>query len=799
MGKSLHKLGSFAFTHPIWVITVWIVILGALGYLASVNIQSTSSAISIPGTEGQKALDEMAKLFPSAGKGTGRIVFAAEDGKTIADYSDVIKDSTTKFLKIDGVSGVVDPTVNTAAVSSDKKIAYTQLQLKNSGGQITESTINQVQQVVNDTRSSGMEVEMGGDIIPKNPSDILGLGEIGGLVVALIVLAATLSSLIAAGMPLITALIGVAISMAGLFSLSRLIDISSTTPVLAVMLGLAVGIDYSLFIINRYRTYVLEGFSLHTAASRAIGTAGNAVVFAAATVIIALSALSVVQIPFMTSMGLAAAGAIAVAAAVALTITPALLRLLKSRIFSHKQRAVALAAQKKKHAREVHHANRSTFWYKWGATLTKHPVVVLVLGVIVIGVISLPALDLKLGLPTDEYAAKSSTARKGYDLLAKGFGAGFNAPLIVVVQGLPAVSDADKAAVRDPAQAQLDAKIATATAQAQAAFTQQAAAAKTPADKAALQQAIAAATISAAQQKAAAEAQIDQAVSQYAKLIELKKVADRVSANETIKASQPALATSDGTAGLIEIIPNSGPSDQATIDLINNLRDSANRQKLTGSNSIELAITGSTALQTDVNAKLASVLPIYLAVVVGLSFIILVIAFRSILVPVKATVGFLLSVIAMFGSLVAVFQWGWFGVADATGPIISFLPIIAIGILFGLAMDYEFFMVTSMHEAYRETDDAQRAIHRGFAHASKVVLAAAVIMVSIFAGFISNHDPTIQAIGFGLSFGIFVDAFIVRLTLVPAAMALLDRAAWWLPKWLDRILPHVSIEGEEAK
>jgi RND superfamily putative drug exporter len=235
------------------------------------------------------------------------------------------------------------------------------------------------------------------------------------------------------------------------------------------------------------------------------------------------------------------------------------------------------------------------------------------------------------------------------------------------------------------------------------------------------------------------------------------------------------------------------------VNLITTLRDPANRKKFTGSDTTDLLVTGSTALQTDINTKLADVLPIYLLVVIGLSFIILVVAFRSILVPLKATIGFLLSVLAMFGSLVAVFQWGWFGIATTTGPIISFLPIIAIGIMFGLAMDYEFFLVTSMHEAYRETGDAQRAVRRGFAHASKVVVAAAIIMIAIFTGFISSSDSTIQTIGFGLAFGIFVDAFIVRLTLVPAAMALLDKAAWWLPKWLDRILPHVSIEGEDEE
>lgn len=798
MGQKLHKLGQFAFNHPAWIIAIWLIILGALGYAASVNMKPTSDAISIPGTEAQKALDKMSSLFPDAGKGSARIVFAAPDGKKISDYSEAIKDSTASFEKIDGVSRVIDPITNGTAVSSDGTIAYSQLQLKNSTGEVKGSTVDAITDIVEKTRKSGLAVEMGGDVVQKAPSGILGIGEVGGLVVALIVLTLTLGSLIAAGMPVVTALVGVGVSMAGLFSLGQVIDISSTTPVLAVMLGLAVGIDYSLFIINRYRTYVKEGFGFRDAAARAIGTAGNAVVFAAATVIIALAALSVVQIPFMTSMGLAAAAAIAIAAAVAITLIPALLALVKARIFSKKQRSEVTAAQKKG-PHEDHHADRSTFWYRWGAVLTKHPLIVLTVGVVALGVLALPVKDLELGLPTDEHASPASTERKAYDLLAKGFGPGFNGPLLVVVEGLPAVTDADRTSVRDSALATMNKQIAEASAQQQAAFEQAAAAAQTPEQQMALQQQIAAAQAKGATQKAAAEAQIEQSVNQYAKLVQLKKVADKIAEDVSAKSVTPALATENGTSGLIQVIPNSGPSDQATINLINTLRDSGNREKLTGSSSIDLSVTGSTALQTDVNTKLADALPVYLMVIVGLSFIILVIAFRSILVPLKATLGFLLSVLAMFGSLVAVFQWGWFGITDATGPIISFLPIIATGILFGLAMDYEFFLVTSMHEAYRETNDPQRSIHRGFAHASKVVVAAAAIMVAIFAGFIENHDTTIRAIGFGLAFGIFIDAFVVRLTLVPAAMALLDKAAWWLPGWLDRILPHISIEGEDDK
>lgn len=796
MGNKLHRLGIVAYDHPFRVILFWILTLAILGLTASQFIKPTSSAISIPGTDAQKALDRMSALFPDAGRGSARIVFAAPTGKTINDYEAAVVDSTKKLTMIDDVSGAIDYTVNPSELSADKTIAYTQLQLRHGSGNITDDTIQSIEKVVDGARKSGLQVEMGGDVAQKGPGEVLGVGEVGGVVLALVVLTMTLGSLIAAGMPIIVALVAVAVSMAGLFSLSQVMTISSTTPVLGVMLGLAVGIDYSLFIINRYRTYVLEGFGYRDATAHAIGTAGNAVVFAASTVVIALAALIVVQIPFMTTMGLTAAATIAVAAFVAITLIPALLRLLQSRVFSKKNRQKIKLAQQRG-AKENHHADRSTFWYRWGVVLTKFPLLVVIVGVALVAVIALPARDLRLGLPTDEYAAKSSTERKAYDLLVKGFGAGFNGPLIVVAENVSVVTSADRDAVRAQLTAQFEKQMADAAAKQQAAFAAKAAQVKTPQEYADLQHEITVAQQKGEIEKNDAIKQLSENIDRYASLVHLQDIAKKIAKNTNVQTAIPALATKDGTSGLIQVIPKSGPSDKATVDLITTLRSPDNQKEFVGTSGATMAVTGSTALQNDVNAKLASVLPVYLLVVVGLSFLILIVAFRSILIPLKATLGFLLSVLAMFGALVAVFQWGWFGVTDSPGPIMSFLPIIALGILFGLAMDYEFFLVTSMHEAYRETNDAQRSILRGFAHASKVVVAAALIMVAIFAGFISNHDPSIQPVGFALAVGIFVDAFIVRLTIVPAVMRLLDKAAWWLPRWLDRIIPRISIEGEE--
>lgn len=799
MGNGLHKLGVFSFDNPWKVVLGWVVILAVLGGLATQFMRPLSSEISIPGTEAQKAIDRVGELFPEGGKGTGRIVFEAENGKNIADYKGQINGLVDKVAEVKGVSQVASPFMDASFVSESGTIAYAQVQLENGAGASDPETLEGVQNAVENARTTGLQIEMGGDLISRNPEEILGVGEIAGVILALVVLVMTLGSLVAAGMPLVTALVGVGVSMGALFSMSQLFTISSTTPVLAVMLGLAVGIDYSLFIINKYRSYLLAGFDQREAAGRAIGTAGNAVVFAALTVVIALAALSIVNIPFMTTMGLVGAGSIALAAIVAITLIPALLRFAGIRVLGKKARAEAEVARKKKGNTSIHEVNHSTPWYRWGRIITSHPLPFMLLSILLLGLVALPAKDLQLGLPTDQFAAKDSTERKAYDLLAKGFGEGFNGPLTVVVEGLPKVSEADEEAIRKPAMDEYNKQVAAATAQAQAAFQQKMAMASTPEQMMKLQQEAAKMQAEGAKQQQEALAKIEQTVEQYAKYVQLKKVADVIAKKDNVEKTLPALVVDDGTAGIIQVIPSSSPADEKTTGLISALRDPSVQKEITSSDTISLAVTGSTALQEDISKKLADALPQYLMIVVGLSLVLLIIAFRSIIVPIKATLGFLLSVAAMFGALVAVFQWGWFGIAEAPGPLVSFIPIIAIGILFGLAMDYEFFLVSGMHESYAHTKDAKRAVVDGFGAGSKVVTAAGVIMISVFAGFIFSHDATIQAMGFGLAVGILVDAFIVRMTIVPAVMMLLGKTAWWLPKWLDRALPHISIEGEADK
>ncbi|MDB5180574.1 MAG: rane transport protein [Candidatus Saccharibacteria bacterium] len=762
MGQFLHLLARTAYKHPWRVLAVWLLILATLITTTAFFFKAPGSSISIPGTPAQQAIDHVGDLFPAAGGGTGRIVFKAENGETIVSQREKIESLLAEVAKEDGVSQVVSPFLSSTFISESGDIAYAQVQLSGTVGSIDEGSIASITNKAEAANSETLQVEIAGDLINKTPGEIVGVGEIAGVAIALVVLLITLGSLIAAGMPLLTALIGIGVSMTALFSLSQVIEIGATTPVLAIMLGLAVGIDYALFITNKYRSLLLLGYSYEEALKRALGTAGNAVVFAAITVIIALSALTVVNIPFMTTMGLSGAGSIAIAAMVAISALPALLRIAGPKIFSRKQRLLVEKVQKHG-AEKIEHVAHNTLWYKWSEQIIKRPIIFLLVGLLIVIPIALPAQDLKLGLPTDQYAATESTERKAYDLLTEGFGVGFNAPLTVLVQGLPKVTEEDKVAARQF-------------------IMQQSAGQPVP-------------TTPAAQQ--AALAQLNALTEQYAPQVQLMKVATEIGKLNDVQQALAATATKDGTAGIIQVIPKTAPIDAKTNDLIERLRDTKTAENVSGNKDVTFEVTGSTALQKDINEKLSNALPVYLTVVVGLSIILLIIAFRSILVPIKATLGFLLSVLAMFGALVAVFQWGWFGIAEAPGPIVSFIPIIATGVLFGLAMDYEFFLVSGMHEEYTKTKDAKRSVARGFRLGAKVVTAAAIIMISVFAGFIFNHDATIQAIGFALAVGILVDAFIVRMTIIPAIMTLLGKSAWWIPKWLDKRLPHVSIEGEE--
>ncbi|MEV4317326.1 MMPL family transporter [Actinocrispum sp. NPDC049592] len=707
MAKLLYRLAHFARRRRGLVLGVWLLILaiaagGAIGLSGS-----TTNQFSIPGTASQQALDHLRDKLPQAAGASGRIVFAAPQGKTITDPQTqaLIDGVMAQVGKTSQVAGAFSPSV-TKAISPDQRIGLAQVQFSVSPPEVTDQTKDAIKAAVGQAGNAGLEVAYSQEIAGQMVA--IGATEGIGVLIAALVLVLTFGSLVAAGLPLLTALVGVGIGIGGLYALTSVIDMSSTAPVLAMMLGLAVGIDYALFIVHRHRKQVLSGMDVDESIARAIGTAGSAVFFAGLTVIIALVGLTIVGIPFLSVMGLAAAATVAVAVLIALTLVPAILGFVGKRIVSAKARAKA-------------EDSKEAFGYRWARGVSKRPVTALVLIVLSLGALAIPAFSLENGLPDDSTAPQGSPQQRANALVTEAFGPGFSGPLIVV---------ADLPSGVNPQNA-------------------------------------------------------------------MGALVGKLSTVQDVTRVVPAGVSQDGTTAVLQLIPASGPSTQETKDLVARLRSlTPEIHSQTGSS---IGVTGQTALNIDVSQKLSDALPLYLVVIVGLSLILLAIMFRSILVPVKATAGFLLTVAASIGAVVAIFQWGWLGSLIGVthgAPIISFLPILMTGILFGLAMDYEVFLVSGMRESYVHGDTPKQAVVNGFGHSARVVTAAALIMTSVFMGFVFSHDTVIKSMGFALAFGVLIDAFVIRMTLVPALMTLFGRAAWWFPRWLDRITPNVDVEGE---
>ena len=717
MATLLHRLAAFAVRRRWYVLIAWLVILGVVGAGALVFKGTMTNSFTIPGTASQRALDQLQEEIPASGGATGRVVFAAPEGEQITDYTEQMSATMKDIAALGpdaGVVAAVDP-MTTKSISPDRRVAIGQVAFSGQISEIDESTQDAIAAIADAHSTDGLQIELGGGAVKQTPA--IGSTEAIGVVIALIVLLITFGSLVAAGMTMLTALIGVAVGMAGILWVSGAIQMSSTAPILALMLGLAVGIDYALFIVSRHRHQLEEGLDPDESIARAVGTAGSAVAFAGATVFIALAGLSVVGIPFLTVMGLAAAGTVLVAVLIALTLLPALLSFAGYRVLAKKNRAAALgAAAEGEHVGALDHTKRAGRWIRG---ITRLPLLVVIGVIALMGVLSLPVLKLHLALPDEGTAASDTTKRQAYDLIADHFGPGVNGPLVVTVSGEPA----------------------------------------------------------------AVEAAVPQVTQQLAAL-------------PNVLAAQPGAVSQDESLAVITVIPKTGPSDPATETLVHDIRNAA--PGVQASTGTTVAVTGQTALAIDVSEKLGAALPVYLAIVVGLALILLLLVFRSLLVPIVAAAGFLLSIGVAFGAVVAVYQWGWlsaiFGV-DTPAPIISFLPIILTGVLFGLAMDYQVFTVAGMREAHVHGAGPTESVVGGFTAGARVVVAAAIIMTSVFAGFILAPDAIIASIGFALGLGVLVDAFLVRMTLVPAVMTLLGKSGWYLPRWLDRILPNVDIEG----
>ena len=832
MAELLFKMGRWSFRRKWVVLATWLIILGAVAGAAVGFSKPFSSQFSIGNAPSIEATKLMMENFPEAGNpadaATVNLVFATTDGsrldeehnkEAIDDVVGAVEDTlqgeirnTQRFgnpvvLSPQLTQGVYDMSVdqglpeataredaeNLALVSDDGRIAYTTFDYDvDSAMEVSHEQRQAVYDAMELGREQGLQVEAGGAGF-GDPIAIKATSEVVGLAVAFVVLLLTFGSLIAAGLPLITAVIGVGIGVLSILLTTAVVELNDVTPTLAIMIGLAVGIDYALFILSRYRVE-RERMPAPDAAGMAVGTAGSAVVFAAATVIIALAALVVAGIEFLSWMGLLAALTVAVAMLVALTLVPALLGIFGEKAFG--ARIPGVAGNKKRDGTWPKRFRKGmTMGRRWVTLVQKVPALMLAAVILGLGVLSLPVTRLEMALPSDTTSNVDTTQRKAADLMAEGFGAGVNAPLLFVVDAHAV--DPDAPALRPFVEAQRQA------AEAEAAEAEAADAEGAPAEAGA--EGAAPGAEGAPAEGAPAPEPFDEhkAAAQAAYIYTV----DKIDGMAEIKNAQLVGMNDDATAAQVMITPFTGPEEQETVDVSHALRDRA--AEIEAATGATVGMTGLTAVQMDITEELGNAMPLYLAIVVGLAIVLLLLVFRSIMVPVVAGLGFLLSVGAAFGVTVLFWQEGLWDLVSSPGPLISFMPIFLIGVTFGLAMDYQMFLVSRMREHYTHNggraregsryNGVEESVIEGFSAGARVVTAAALIMIAVFVAFIDQPLPFIQIFGFALGAGVLFDAFFIRMTLVPATMFLMGRATWWIPRWLDRILPSLDVEGSKLE
>lgn len=714
MSSLLYALGKFAYRRWPLVLACWFAALAVCGAGAGLLGNGPKDLYRIPSLESFAAIDRLSQTFPEVSGANGQILVLAEDGKVSSPENRArIAQAIEEYEKVPHVDTVLSPwdELVDGSVSKDQSAAIIQLQMDGTVDELTPETQQELIDVADELTGDGLTFHSGGGTygpVPPKP----GISEVIGLIVAFFVLAFTFRSLVSAGLPLLTALVGVGVGIAVVWLITAWVTIASTGPLLALMIGLAVGIDYALFVLARHRDQLAAGLDPEESTGRALATAGSAVVFAGVTVIIALLGLAVTGVPFLTLMGVCGAIAVAAGVVAALTLVPALFGLLKHR--------VAPKPAKPRRSGKPRTPRRS-IGELWVAMVTRFAVPTVVIATGGLLLLAAPAVDLRLALPDNGTAREGLSQRETYDLISEEFGIGYNGPLIVtadIVQSL------------DPVKLVAD----------------------------------------------------------------IKRDIAAVDGVDLIAIATP---NPDADTMAIQVIPETGPTSVETAELLERLRGMRGHFK--EKYDVDIQVTGMTAAANDISTQLTKAMLPFGALVMGMSLILLAMVFRSILVPIKATLGYLLSVGASFGAVVLVYQDGLFEHQLHTvsvGPVICFLPILLMGVLFGLAMDYEVFLVSRMREYFVHGASAQDAVRQGFVSSVKVVTAAALIMIAVFAAFVPHGDAIVQPIAFGLAVGVFIDAFVVRMTIVPAVMHLLGNAAWWLPASLDRRLPAFDVEGE---
>jgi putative drug exporter of the RND superfamily len=792
----LYRLGHFCVRRRWPVLAVWIVLLVGLVVVTRVIGEPTSNNLTLPGTGSTQATDLLADKLPKEQNGTVPIVLVADSGTLDKGANKQAVDKTVNSLSsTDGVEKAVSPLSSKGGdqLSKDKTIGYISLTLTDGQGDLEEDEANEIIDAAQPAVDAGLDVSAGGYLGQEVSKPATESSEAIGLGMAVIILLFTFGTVVAMALPISTAIFTVAIGLSLIGLLGHVMEVSTTAATLGTMIGLGVGIDYSLFIVKRYRERLADGLEVDEAIARSVATSGSAVVFAGGTVVIALCSLVLANIPLVTALGLSAASVVLVAVLAATTFLPALLGVIGRRIDSGK---VPFGGDKPDD-------DRPHGWARWAHGVADHAWPALGLAVAILVVLSLPIFDLKLGQEDVGVLPHDTTSRQSYDALRDGFGDGANGPLLIAVKLNPPAKNDQKSLdqLNQQQQQQQQQEQQQVDAQANQIYEQLIAEGVPPdqAQQQAQQEAEAQAPqpSQAQQQKTEQQKKFLQSPASDTRLVKLE---NKISKTQGIDSTSEAKVSSNGTGAVFTATPTTAPSSYTTQDTIRDLRDNVIPAATKGS-GLTAYVGGTTAGYIDLADRISDKLVSVIAIVVGLAFILLMLAFRSILVPITAALMNLLSVCAAYGVLTAVFEKGWGASVIGLGhsiPVESFVPLLMFAILFGLSMDYQVFLLSRIHEHYTESHDNREAVVDGLASSARVITSAALIMVSVFASFILNGDPTVKQFGVGLAVAIAVDATVVRCLLVPATMIIVGHRNWWFPSWLEQVLPRVGLESEDA-
>ena len=746
MTGALYGLARFCARRRFLILTLWLLVTVGLVAVSHYLGDSTNDSLTLPGTGSQHATDTLSKSFPDQANGSSPIVLHVTSGKlTDSRYSSAVNQAAADVAKAPDVASVVNPLTpqGASALSKDQATGYLPVTLSVSPGALS---VDDAQTIINaaakPAQAAGIQVQTGGQLGQKVSKPSTESSELIGIIAAMVILTFTFGTVVSMLMPILTAILGLASTLSIIQILSHTMTVSTVAPTLATMIGLGVGIDYALFIVTRHFRGLKDGLGMRESIARAVATSGGAVAFAGGTVTIALVSLAVAGIPLVTTMGLMAAIAVVVAVLAALTLLPALLSITGPHINSLRVRG--------RHP-DQHPATRPEHgvWARWAAGVASRPVVAALAALAILIPLAIPLLSLNLGQKDVAALSTSTTARRAYDLISENFGPGVNGPLIVAVS------------LGSPAQ-------------------------PSPGGSPSSSSSSSSSSGSSSSDSRATDPR-------------LQALQKDVSATPGVAAITPVQIDKAGTTAYFNAIAKTGPADQATANLVSNLRSSVIPSAEKGTN-MSAYVGGTTAANVDLASEISSKLLLQILVVIALSFLLLMLAFRTVVIPVQAAVMNLLSIGAAYGVLTAIFQWGWLHTLiglDGPVPIVSYVPLFMFAVLFGLSMDYEVFLVSQIKEHVDEGEDSKRSVVSGLVNSAVVITAAATIMVFVFGGFVLNGDPTVKQFGVGLAVAVILDATVVRCLLVPARMVMLGKVNWYLPRWLGRVLPHISIEGAE--